>query len=246
MIAVITMALVVIFAYHMLSKIFLGFLILLVMNFLWFFLYLSDACLIYFFRCHISSECFISFREKLMSNTDIYRYGIPLYVHLSSGLVILILSSLLPFGGFISMIIVYIVYTFVYCFGMYNRYYVDKEAYEKVLKVNKDFYSIYIMPASAFVAISGYLATITGVTIKEGSLSVELFYLVQNLLNINSGYELPMLIILSPMLFFLFMYILSLPLQLLIYLSICLIDHMNKSIESYKKINKTIFKFLPL
>ena len=144
------------------------------------------------------------------------------------------------------MIIVYIVYTFVYCFGMYNRYYVDKEAYEKVLKVNKDFYSIYIMPASAFVAISGYLATITGVTIKEGSLSVELFYLVQNLLNINSGYELPMLIILSPMLFFLFMYILSLPLQLLIYLSICLIDHMNKSIESYKKINKTIFKFLPL
>lgn len=202
MIAVITVALVVIFAYHMLSKIFLGFLILLVMNFLWFFLYLSDACLIYFFRCHISSECFISFREKLMSNTDIYRYGIPLYVHLSSGLVILILSSLLPFGGFISMIIVYVVYTFVYCFGMYNRYYVDKEAYEKVLKVNKDFYSIYIMPASAFVAISGYLATITGVTIKEGSLSVELFYLVQNLLNINSGYELPMLIILSPMLFF--------------------------------------------
>lgn len=202
MIAVITVALVVIFAYHMLSKIFWGFLILLVMNFLWFFLYLSDACLIYFFRCYISSECFISFREKLMSNTDIYRYGIPLYVHLSSGLVILILSSLLPFGGFISMIIVYIVYTFVYCFGMYNRYYVDKEAYEKVLKVNKDFYSIYIMPASAFVAISGYLATITGVTIKEGSLSVELFYLVQNLLNINSGYELPMLIILSPMLFF--------------------------------------------
>ena len=102
------------------------------------------------------------------------------------------------------------------------------------------------MPASAFVAISGYLATITGVTIKEGSSFVELFSLMQNLLNINSGYEIPILIILLPMLFFLFMYILSLPLQLLIYLSICLIDHTNKSIESYKKINKTIFKFLPL
>lgn len=217
MIAVITVALVVIYAYHMLSKICWGFLILLVMNFKWFFLYLSDACLIYFFRCHINSECFISFREKLMINTDVYRYGIPLYVHSSSGLVILILSSLLPFGGFISMMIAYIIYAFVYCFGMYNRYYVDKEAYEKVLKVNKDFYSIYIMPASAFVAISGYLATITGVTIKEGSSFVELFSLMQNLLNINSRYEIPILIILLPMLFFLFMYILSLPLQLLIY-----------------------------
>lgn len=246
MIAVITVALVVIYAYHMLSKIYWGFLILLVMNFKWFFLYLSDACLIYFFRCHINSECFISFREKLMINTDVYRYGIPLYVHSSSGLVILILSSLLPFGGFISMMIAYIIYAFVYCFGMYNRYYVDKEAYEKVLKVNKDFYSIYIMPASVFVAISGYLATITGVTIKEGSSFVELFSLVQKLLNVNSGYEIPIFIILLPMLFFLFMYILSLPLQLLIYLSICLIDHTNKSVESYKKINKTIFKILPL
>ena len=37
MIAVITVALVVIYAYHMLSKIFWGFLILLVMNFKWFF-----------------------------------------------------------------------------------------------------------------------------------------------------------------------------------------------------------------
>lgn len=246
MIAVITVALVVIYAYHMLSKIYWGFLILLVMNFKWFFLYLSDACLIYFFRCHINSECFISFREKLMINIDVYRYGIPLYVHSSSGLVILILSSLLPFGGFISIMIAYIIYVFVYFFGMYNRYYVDKEAYEKVLKVNKDFYSIYIMPASAFVAISGYLATITGVTIKEGSSFVELFSLVQKLLNVNSGYEIPIFIILLPMLFFLFMYILSLPLQLLIYLSICLIDHMNKSNESYKKINETIFKFLPL
>ncbi len=207
MIAVITVALVVIYAYHMLSKIYWGFLILLVMNFKWFFLYLSDACLIYFFRCHINSECFISFREKLMINTDVYRYGIPLYVHSSSGLVILILSSLLPFGGFISMMIAYIIYAFAYCFGMYNRYYVDKEAYEKVLKVNKDFYSIYIMPASAFVAISGYLATITGVTIKEGSSFVELFSLMQNLLNINSGYEIPILIILLPMLVFLFMYV---------------------------------------
>ncbi len=170
------------------------------------------------------------------------RYETPLFTYCGSFTAIVLLSGIFNYNYYINLTIGCILYLVLYFVGMARRCRDNDEYYDKVLKNNLDFLKLSFLPLGFIITILGFLCTITGVRVQD--LSIPLQYLDSlkdsvNYFNLELySFKLFLETILGGVFIFIIFYILSLPVQVVSYFIISLIDYFRKNNDGYMRLYK--------
>lgn len=185
--------------------------------------------------------------KRWMKPKNLYlRYETPLCTYCFSLTAVLIIGELID-GMQIGygIVIAYVIYIVVYFIGMYRRY-DDKINYYKALDNNLDFLKLSFVPLTFLITIVGFIFTILGFNIQEVDYNyfepvieaISELGLIEGLAS-----EVWTLIGISLGILML-MYILSIPMQLISYFIILVINYFRKYAMPYKKLIKKYLKIV--
>ena len=187
---------------------------------------------------------------------DLYlRYETPLITHTLCYTTIIASWLALDNKGFLGMIAVDFFYVLIYLVGMVRRCGWRGQYFEKILNNNKEFLTLSFLPLGFLVTALGIAISILGFI--DSTLDIQMItltnlwetaeeiltffissYTATNVLAVLSE------IVLVVILFLMTCYVLSLPIQLIAYLGLSIIDHFNKYKTGYKVLYGTYMKLL--
>lgn len=182
---------------------------------------------------------------------DLYlRYETPLLTYDLCYTTIIVSGLVFVNKGFWGMMAVDFLYVFIYLVGMIRRCGRREQYFEKILNNNKEFLSLSFLPLGFLVASLGAAILILEFIAPAFDVKmVDLWRVAEEILTLFLGshatanalavlLEIALVIIL----FFIMCYILSLPVQLIAYLGLSIIDHFNKYKTGYKVLYGTYMK----
>lgn len=186
---------------------------------------------------------------KIIQPKEIYlRYETPLFTYCFSYTAISIISIMMPGQRGMQLIYASIIYLLCYFVGMRRKCGRIEEYYVRVLKNNKDFLKLSFLPITFIITVVGFYCTITGLKIQEITLdfpgiqdAVKQFWNYNDYTNIVLMFIEPL--VLGIVLLVLF-YIVSLPIQVMSYFIISVIQYFCEYREIYINILKNTYYIL--
>lgn len=178
----------------------------------------------------------------VIEEKDLYlRYETPLFAFCFSYMAVYIIALFLPIrvGTYV---IASFIYLLCYFIGMARRCYGKKEYYVQILSNNLDFLKLSFLPLAFIITIVGFICTITGLKVQEIPWKDISFWQVingwiTNMDESNMVYMFIRLLILGVILLLL-LYLISLPIQVISYFIIILIQYFSEHNKPYIKLFK--------
>lgn len=178
---------------------------------------------------------------KRIQPKEIYlRYETPLLTYCFSYMAIFTISLMLPGQSRMKFVYASIIYLLFYFVGMRRSCGRKEEYYAKVLKNNKDFLKLSFLPITFIITVLGFFFTITGLKLQE--ISVD-FNQAQKIItqfigdadNMNMVLMFMRILVVGIILVVIF-YIFSLPIQVISYFIISVIQYFHENSTPYKKL----------
>lgn len=191
--------------------------------------------------------CYRKLYKMLSPKEQYYRYETPLYTFILAYLGVctvydIFLSSK---DELLSIIVLSFIYLFCYLLGMYRKYGRNLTNYKRVLDMNMEYLQLFFIPFSFIVTIVGFILSLTDIYKFEYEYT-SLMHLFENLLSIKeiaSGmYTLNFFILATDLFIWLALY--SLPLQLVAYFLLKIIDYFLKNGKPYVLYYKKVFEHI--
>lgn len=198
----------------------------------------------------------ISIVEKLwrkMQLKELYlRYETPLFTYCFSYTAISLLALVLPNENGTDIVVASALYLLLYFVGMARKCGRNEQYYEKILDNNIEFLKLSFLPLGFIITVLGFCFTITGMKVQELPLD---FAIIENtytsLMNYNDETNTLMLflkLLVSGGLILILFYVISLPIQVISYFVISVINYFRKHkagyIGLYKKFIGIVAYFL--
>lgn len=198
----------------------------------------------------------ISIVEKLwrkIQPKELYlRYETPLFTYCFSYTAISLLALVLPNENGMGIIVASALYLLFYFVGMARKCGKNEQYYEKILDNNIEFLKLSFLPLGFIITVLGFCFTITGMKVQELPLD---FAIIENtytsLMNYNDETNTLMLflkLLVSGGLILILFYVISLPIQVISYFVISVINYFRKHkagyIGLYKKFLVIVAYFL--
>lgn len=190
--------------------------------------------------------------RKIQPKELYLRYETPLFSYCFSYTAISLLVLILPDENGMSIIIASVLYILFYFIGMARKCGSNEQYYEKVLENNMEFLKLSFLPLGFIITVLGFCFTITGMRVQELPFD---FTIIENtytgLMNYNDETNTMMLflkmIVLGGIILILF-YIISLPIQVISYFTISVINYFRRHkaayMELYKKFWSIVFYWM--
>lgn len=175
--------------------------------------------------------------RKIQPKELYLRYETPLFTYCFSYMGISVLALILPNENGMGIIAASILYLLFYFVGMARKCGSDEQYYEKVLDNNMEFLKLSFLPLGFIITVLGFCFTITGMKVQELPLD---FTIIENtyisLMNCNDETNTLMLflkMLVAGGLILVLFYIISLPVQVISYFAISLINYFRKYKKAY-------------
>lgn len=175
--------------------------------------------------------------KKIQPKELYLRYETPLFVYCFSYTAISLLALILPNESGMSIIVASALYLLFYFVGMARKCGSNEQYYNKVLDNNMKFLKLSFLPLGFIITVLGFCFTITGMKVQE--LPFDFAPIVNTytgLMNYNDGTNTLMLflkMIVSVGLILILFYIISLPVQVVSYFVISVINYFRKHKAGY-------------
>lgn len=167
--------------------------------------------------------------RKIQSKKLYLRYETPLFTYCFSFTAITLLTLILPDKNGMGIIVASTLYLLFYFVGMARKCGSNEQYYKKVLDNNMEFLKLSFLPLGFIITVLGFCFTITGMKVQELPLD---FTIIENtytsIMNYNDETDTLMLflkMIVSGGLILVLFYIISLPLQVISYFVISVINY---------------------
>ena len=175
--------------------------------------------------------------EKIQPKELYLRYETPLFTYCFSYTAISVLALVLSNENSMGIIVASALYLLFYFVGMARKCGSNEQYYNKVLKNNMEFLKVSFLPLGFIITVMGFYFTITGMKIQELPLN---FTIIANtftsLMNYNNESNMLMQflkILASGGIILILFYILSLPVQVVSYFIISVINYFRKHKAGY-------------
>lgn len=175
--------------------------------------------------------------RKIQPKELYLRYETPLFTYCFSYTAISLLALVLPNENGMGIIVASALYLLFYFVGMARKCGRNEQYYEKILDNNIEFLKLSFLPLGFIITILGFCFTITGMKVQE--LSID-FTIISNtytsLMNYNDDTNTFMLflkMIVSGGFILMLFYIISLPVQVISYFVISVINYFRKHKAGY-------------
>ena len=183
--------------------------------------------------------------RKIQPKELYLRYETPLFTYCFSYTAISLLALVLPNENGMGIIVASALYLLFYFVGMARKCGRNEQYYEKILDNNIEFLKLSFLPLGFIITVLGFCFTITGMKVQELPLD---FAIIGNtyasLMNYNDETNTLMLflkLIVSGGLILILFYVISLPIQVISYFVISVINYFRKHKAGYIGLSK---KFL--
>lgn len=180
--------------------------------------------------------------KKLQAQELYLRYETPLFSYCFSYTAISLLALILPNKSGMSILVASALYIFFYFVGMARKCGSDEQYYKKVLDNNMEFLKLSFLPLGFIITVLGFCFTITGMKVQELPLD---FAIIENtytsIMNYNDETNTLMFflkMIISEGFILIFFYIISLPVQVISYYIISVINYFRKHKVGYNGLFK--------
>jgi hypothetical protein len=194
----------------------------------------------------------ISIAEKLwrkIQPKELYlRYETPLFAYCFSYTAISLLALVLPNENGMGIIVASALYLLFYFVGMARKCGRNEQYYEKILDNNIEFLKLSFLPLGFIITVLGFCFTITGMKVQELPLD---FAIIENtytsLMNYNDETNTLMLflkLLVSGGLILILFYVISLPIQVISYFVISVINYFRKHKAGYIGLYKKFFSMI--
>lgn len=175
--------------------------------------------------------------KKIQLKEMYLRYETPLFTYCFSYTAISFIAIALPIQNRFGIIFASALYLVFYFAGMSRKCGNDEQYYEKVLTNNMDFLKLSFLPLGFVITVLGFCFTITGMKVQEIPIDFSIIQSIfTNLMNYNDETNILLLlfkmIIVGLMLLMVF-YIISLPIQVISYFIISVINYFRKHKKAY-------------
>lgn len=191
----------------------------------------------------------ISIVEKLwrkIQPKELYlRYETPFFTYCFSYTAISWLALVLPNENGMGIIVASALYLLFYFVGMARKCGRNEQYYEKILDNNMEFLKLSFLPLGFIITVLGFCFTITGMKVQELPLD---FAIIENayasLMNYNDETNILMVflkLIVFGGLVLIFFYVISLPIQVISYFVISVINYFRKHKAGYIGLSKKFF-----
>ncbi len=186
----------------------------------------------------IKNSPFIVKAWKKIQPKDLYlRYETPLFTYCFSYTAISLLALMLPFDNDMSIIVASVLYLLFYFAGMARKCGSNEQYYNKVLDDNIEFLKLSFLPLGFIITVMGFFFTITGLKVQEFHLNFKIIVNTYNSL-MNNNDETNILMLLLKMIasvgpIFVLFYIISLPVQVISYFVVSIINYYRKYKAGY-------------
>lgn len=184
-----------------------------------------------------NSSVVIKLWKRIQPKELYLRYETPLFSYCFSYTAISILAILIPSKNGINIIVASVLYILIYFIGMARKCGRNQQYYNKVLENNIEFLKLSFLPLGFVITIVGFCFTITGMKVQDIAFdfsTIENAY--TNITNYYNGtnilIEFLKLIIMGVIILALF-YIISLPVQVVSYFVISVINYYRKHKTGY-------------
>lgn len=201
------------------------------------------------FGHHFGKKCNgikkIRFVKKIwakMQPKNLYlRYETPFIAYCFSYMAIYLVSLIIPTkNDFVAFFCGMSIYIILYFFGMYRRCEKDSEYYTKVLKNNLSFLKLSFWPLGGLITIIGFMSTIFGKTINDFSSICDI---IDNIISeVEPLFESQDLMMMGPIVLvscagmILLLYLISIPVQVISYFIILIINYVRENKRGYSKL----------
>lgn len=183
----------------------------------------------------------ISIVEKLWRKIQLkelyLRYETPLFTYCFSYTAISLLALVLPNENGTDIVVASALYLLLYFVGMARKCGRNEQYYEKILDNNIEFLKLSFLPLGFIITVLGFCFTITGMKVQELPLD---FAIIENtytsLMNYNDETNTLMLflkLLVSGGLILILFYVISLPIQVISYFVISVINYFRKHKAGY-------------
>lgn len=183
--------------------------------------------------------------RKIQPKELYLRYETPLFAYCFSYMAISLLALILPDENGMGIIVASALYLLFYFVGMARKCGNNEQYYKKVLDNNMEFLKLSFLPLGFIITVLGFCFTITGMKVQELPLDftiIESTYV--SLMNHNDVTNTSMLflkMIVSGGLILILFYIISLPVQVISYFVISVINYFRKHKAGYIELFKKYF-----
>ena len=175
--------------------------------------------------------------RKIQPQKLYLRYETPLFTYCSSYTAISLLALVLSNENSMGIIVASALYLLLYFVGMARKCGSNEQYYNKVLNNNMEFLKVSFLPLGFIITVMGFCFTITGMKIQELPLNFAIIVdTFTSLINYNDETDLLMLfleILASGGIILILFYIISLPVQVVSYFIISVINYFRKHKEGY-------------
>ena len=190
--------------------------------------------------------------RKIQPKELYLRYETPLFTYCFSYTAISLLALVLPNENGTDIVVASALYLLLYFVGMARKCGRNEQYYEKILDNNIEFLKLSFLPLGFIITVLGFCFTITGMKVQELPLD---FAIIENtytsLMNYNDETNTLMLflkLLVSGGLILILFYVISLPIQVISYFVISVINYFRKHkagyIGLYKKFIGIVAYFL--
>ena len=177
---------------------------------------------------------------KLLKPKEIYlRYETPLFTYCFSYSAITIICAVVPYkyGIGIQYVISSFVYLAFYFIGMWRKCGSNSNYYKKILKNNLDFLKLSFLPMTFLITIFGFTFTVTGFKIQDLKIDAnDIQNIIYGVLEFNDNTDVVIMftkLILLVIILIVLLYIISLPIQLISYFVILVIQYFREHGNPY-------------
>lgn len=189
---------------------------------------------------HIKNNSFlINIWKRIQPKETYLRYETPLFTYCFSFMAIYYISLVFPEQQGMQFIYASMIYLFCYFVGMRRKCGEIEGCYRRVLKNNKDFLKLSFLPITFIITVLGFCFTVTGLKLQEIAVY---FIKAQNIFNQWLKYHDDANILMVIKLFILgliclvLLYIISLPIQVISYFIISMIEYFYEHGAPYKRL----------
>ena len=175
--------------------------------------------------------------EKIQPKELYLRYETPLFTYCFSYTAISLLALVLPNENGMGIIVASTLYLLFYFVGMARKCGRNEQYYEKILDNNIEFLKLSFLPLGFIITVLGFCFTITGMKVQELPLD---FTIIENtytsLMNYSDETNILILflkLLISGGLILILFYVISLPIQVISYFVISVINYFRKHKAGY-------------
>ena len=175
--------------------------------------------------------------RKIQPKELYLRYETPLFTYCFSYTAISLLALAVPNKNGMSIIGASVLYILFYFVGMARKCGRNKQYYEKILDNNMEFLKLSFLPLGFSITVLGFCFTITGLKVQELPLDFDTIENMYNgLMNYNDSTNILMFflkMLVSEGIILIFLYGISLPIQVVSYFVIAVINYFRKHKAGY-------------